>query len=146
MKCYIFDGRKRKVLIKKIMDKKIIRTALVFGFISILLGAFGAHALKKVLAPEQLSSFEVGVRYMMYHAFFLLFVSMTTFMEIKQKKIVFYLTLFGTILFSGSIFLLSLSEVIGLNFKFLGPITPIGGLLLIASWAISFYYIGIKKG
>ena len=146
MKCYIFDDRKRKVLIKKIMDKKIIRTALVFGFISILLGAFGAHALKKILAPEQLSSFEVGVRYMMYHALFLLFVSMTTFMEMKQKKVVFYLTLFGTILFSGSIFLLSSSEIIGLNFKFLGPITPIGGLLLIASWAISFYHIAIKKG
>ncbi|SFB10395.1 Uncharacterized membrane protein YgdD, TMEM256/DUF423 family [Flavobacterium swingsii] len=128
------------------MGKKIILTALVFGFVSIVLGAFGAHALKKVLTPELLSSFEVGVKYMMYHALFLIFVSMTTFMEMKQKKIVFYLTLFGTILFSGSIFLLSLSGVMGLNFKFLGPITPIGGLLLITSWAFSFYYIGIKKG
>ena len=128
------------------MDKKIILTALVFGFISIVLGAFGAHALKKVLTPELLSSFEVGVRYMMYHALFLLFLSTTTFMEMKQKSIVFYLTLFGTVLFSGSIFLLSSSGVIGLSFKFLGPITPIGGLLLIASWAISFYYISIKKG
>ena len=127
------------------MDKKIILTALVFGFISIVLGAFGAHALKKVLTSELLSSFEVGVRYMMYHALFLLFVSTTTFMEMKQKNIVFYLTLFGTILFSGSIFLLSSSGVTGLSFKFLGPITPIGGLLLIASWVISFYYISIKK-
>lgn len=128
------------------MDKKIILTALVFGFISIVLGAFGAHALKKVLTPEQLSSFEVGVRYMMFHALFLLFVGTTTFMEMKQKSIVFYLTLFGTILFSGSIFLLSSSGVTGLSFKFLGPITPIGGLLLIISWVISFYYISIKKG
>ncbi|WP_395046551.1 DUF423 domain-containing protein [Flavobacterium sp.] len=128
------------------MDKKIILTALVFGFISIVLGAFGAHALKKVLTPELLSSFEVGVRYMMYHALFLLFVGTTTFIEMKQKSIIFYLTLFGTILFSGSIFLLSSSGATGLNFKFLGPITPIGGLLLIVSWAISFYYISIKKG
>ncbi|WP_395060299.1 DUF423 domain-containing protein [Flavobacterium sp.] len=128
------------------MDKKIILTALVFGFVSIVLGAFGAHALKKVLTPEQLSSFEVGVKYMMYHALFLLFVGTTTFMEMKQKNIVFYLTLFGTILFSGSIFLLSSSSSMGLNFKFLGPITPIGGLLLIISWVISFYYISIKKG
>ncbi|AIG31099.1 DUF423 domain-containing protein [Flavobacterium psychrophilum] len=127
------------------MNKKIILTALVFGFVSIILGAFGAHALKKVLTLEQLSSFEVGVKYMMYHALFLLFVSMTTFMEMKQKKVVFYLTLFGTILFSGSIFLLTSGTIIGLNFKFLGPITPIGGLLLIASWVITFYYIGIKK-
>ncbi|WP_134386716.1 DUF423 domain-containing protein [Flavobacterium psychrophilum] len=127
------------------MNKKIILTALVFGFVSIILGAFGAHALKKVLTLEQLSSFEVGVKYMMYHALFLLFVSMTTFMEMKQKKVVFYLTLFGTILFSGSIFLLTSGTIIGLNFKFLGPITPIEGLLLIASWVITFYYIGIKK-
>jgi uncharacterized membrane protein YgdD (TMEM256/DUF423 family) len=128
------------------MDKKIILTALVFGFVSIVLGAFGAHALKKVLTLEQLSSFEVGVRYMMYHALFLLFVGTTTFMDKKQKSMVFYLTLFGTILFSGSIFLLSSSEAMGLNFKSLGPITPIGGLLLIISWVISFYYVSIKKG
>ena len=127
------------------MDKKIILTALVFGFISIVLGAFGAHALKKVLTPEQLSSFEVGVRYLMYHGLFLLFIGTTQMLLPEQKKIVFYLTLLGTILFSGSIFLLASSGVMGLNFKFLGPITPIGGLFLIASWVISFYYISIKK-
>ena len=54
------------------MEKKILLTALIFGFVSIVLGAFGAHALKKVLSPDQLTSFEVGVRYMMYHALFLL--------------------------------------------------------------------------
>ena len=127
------------------MDKKIILTALVFGFISIVLGAFGAHALKKVLTPEQLSSFEVGVRYLMYHGIFLLFIGTTQMLLPEQKKIVFYLTLTGTILFSGSIFLLASSGVMGFNFKFLGPITPIGGLFLIASWAVTFYYISIKK-
>lgn len=128
------------------MDKKIILTALVFGFISIMLGAFGAHALKKVLTQEQLSSFEVGVRYLMYHGLFLLFIGTTQMLLPEQKNIVFYLTLFGTILFSGSIFLLSSSGAMGLNFKFIGPITPVGGLLLIASWIIAFYYISIKKG
>ena len=128
------------------MDKKIILTALVFGFISIILGAFGAHALKKVLTPEQLSSFEVGVRYLMYHGLFLLFIGTTQMLLPEQKNIVFYLTLFGTLLFSGSIFLLSSSGATGMNFKFLGPITPIGGLFLIASWVMAFYYISIKKG
>jgi uncharacterized membrane protein YgdD (TMEM256/DUF423 family) len=128
------------------MDKKIILTALVFGFISIMLGAFGAHALKKVLTSEQLSSFEVGVRYLMYHGLFLLFIGTTQMLLPEQKNIVFYLTLVGTILFSGSIFLLSSSGATGLNFKFIGPITPVGGLLLIASWIIAFYYISIKKG
>jgi uncharacterized membrane protein YgdD (TMEM256/DUF423 family) len=128
------------------MDKKIILTALVFGFISIVLGAFGAHALKKVLTPEQLSSFEVGVRYLMYHGIFLLFIGTSQMLLPEQKNTVFYLTLFGSMLFSGSIFLLASSGATGLNFKFLGPITPIGGLLLIASWAMTFYYIVIKKG
>ena len=128
------------------MDKKIILTALVFGFISIILGAFGAHALKKVLTPEQLSSFEVGVRYLMYHGLFLLFIGTTQMLLPEQKNIVFYLTLFGTILFSGSIFLLSSSGVTGINFKFLGPVTPIGGLFLITSWIMAFYYMSIKKG
>ena len=128
------------------MNKKIILTALFFGFISIVLGAFGAHALKKVFTPALLASFEVGVRYLMYQGLFLLFVGTSKMLLQEQKKIVFYLTLFGTILFSGSIFLLSLSSSMGLNFKFLGPITPLGGLLIIASWAFSFYYIGTKKG
>jgi uncharacterized membrane protein YgdD (TMEM256/DUF423 family) len=128
------------------MEKKILITALSFGFVSIVLGAFGAHALKKVLTIEQLSSFEVGVRYMMYHALFLLFVGCTTVLIPEQKNVVYYLTLFGTLFFSGSIFLLSTQNTLGINFKFLGPITPVGGLLLIAAWAMIIYYIITKKG
>ena len=84
------------------MEKKIIVTALVLGMISIILGAFGAHALKKVLQPEQLTSFETGVRYQMYHALFLLFVATTNMIALKEKAIIFYLALIGVILFSGS--------------------------------------------
>ena len=127
------------------MDKKIILTALFFGFISIVLGAFGAHALKKVLSIDQLSSFEVGVRYMMYHALFLLFIGTTQILLPEQKNVIYYLTLFGTLFFSVSIFLLSTSNATGINFKFLGPITPIGGLLLITSWGLVLYYVIVKK-
>ena len=127
------------------MDKKIIATALAFGFVSIVLGAFGAHALKKVLHPDQLSSFEVGVRYMTYHAFFLLFIGTTQFIQPKQKKNIYYLTVVGTLFFSVSIFLLSTSSATGINFKSIGFITPIGGLLLITSWALAFYYAIVKK-
>ncbi|SHI41581.1 DUF423 domain-containing protein [Flavobacterium terrae] len=128
------------------MDKKILITALSFGFVSIVLGAFGAHALKKVLTIDQLSSFEVGVRYMMYHALFLLFLGTTSIVLPEQKNVIYYLTLSGTLFFSVSIFLLSTQALSGLNFKFLGPITPIGGLLLIAAWATTIYYIITKKG
>ncbi|MEO8515799.1 MAG: DUF423 domain-containing protein [Flavobacterium sp.] len=127
------------------MDKKIILTALALGFVTIVLGAFGAHALKKVLNPDQIASFEVGVRYMMYHALFLLFIGTTQIFLPEQKKRIYYLTFFGTLLFSGSIFLLSTSNVMGMNLKFLGPVTPIGGLLLITSWLLALYYVITKK-
>lgn len=127
------------------MEKKIILTALCFGFVSIVLGAFGAHALKKVLDADQLSSFEVGVRYMMYHALFLLFVGTTQLLLPEQKNMIYYFTLLGTLFFSVSIFLLSTSKATGINFKYLGPITPIGGLLLIISWSMVFYYVITKK-
>ncbi|WP_309608255.1 DUF423 domain-containing protein [Flavobacterium sp.] len=127
------------------MNKKIILTALIFGIVSIVLGAFGAHALKKILSVDQLASFEVGVKYLMYEAFFLLFIGTTSLLLEKQKRIIFYFALFGSVLFSGSIFLLTTKAISGIDFKFLGPITPIGGLLIIVSWGITFYYIVVKK-
>jgi uncharacterized membrane protein YgdD (TMEM256/DUF423 family) len=116
------------------MNKKIIITGLIFGFIAIILGAFGAHALKKILSVEQLNSFEVGQKYLMYHALFLLFVGSTKMVDEARKKTVFYLILIGTILFSGSIFLLTTSAISNIDFKFIGPVTPIGGLLLLGGW------------
>jgi uncharacterized membrane protein YgdD (TMEM256/DUF423 family) len=68
------------------MDKKIISTGAILGMIAIILGAFGAHALKKVLSMEELSTFETGVRYQMYHAFFLLFIGMINDLSQKAKK------------------------------------------------------------
>jgi uncharacterized membrane protein YgdD (TMEM256/DUF423 family) len=126
------------------MNKKIILTALIFGTVSIILGAFGAHALKKSLAIEQLNSFETGVRYLMYHAFFLLFVGTSAIILESEKKIPYYLTLTGTLLFSGSLLVLTTSSITGVESKFLGPLTPIGGLLLIAAWIYVFAKI-LKK-
>lgn len=116
------------------MEKKIALLAAIFGLTSIILGAFGAHALKKVLNPETLTSFETGVKYQMYHALFLLFISQTTFLTLKEKEIVFWLTFIGVIFFSCSIYLLTTQSVTNLKLKFLGPITPIGGALLIGAW------------
>ena len=127
------------------MNKTIIRVASVFGLLSIIFGAFGAHALKEVLTPEQLVSFETGVRYQMYHALFLLFVGTTTILSVKQKKTVFWLTLIGVVFFSGSIYLLSTQSLSGINFKFLGPITPFGGLFLIVAWIVLFIAVIRQK-
>lgn len=127
------------------MDKKILLVAVFLGVTAIILGAFGAHALKKVLSEAQLQSFEVGVRYQMYHALFLLFIGATQIITLKEKTIVFYLTLTGVLFFSGSIYVLTTNGLTGIKSKLIGPITPIGGLLLILSWGYLFYAILTKK-
>jgi uncharacterized membrane protein YgdD (TMEM256/DUF423 family) len=118
------------------MNNKILSTAAFFGMTSIVLGAFGAHALKQVLTIEQLTTFETGVKYQMYHALFLLFIGLNAEMNNKLKKTILVLTIFGVIFFSGSIYLLATDSLNSFNFKTIGFITPIGGLLLIAAWGL----------
>jgi uncharacterized membrane protein YgdD (TMEM256/DUF423 family) len=127
------------------MDKKIISTGAIFGMIAIILGAFGAHALKKVLSLEQLSTFETGVRYQMYHAVFLLFIGLLNDLSQKAKKTIYFLVLFGVILFSGSIYLLATNDLTSFDFKVIGFVTPIGGLLLILAWGVLLLNIINKK-
>ena len=118
------------------MNNKIISTATFFGMTSIFLGAFGAHALKQVLTADQLLTFETGVKYQMYHALFLLFLGLNTHLSTKVKKTILVLTILGVILFSGSIYLLATDSLNTFNFKAIGFVTPIGGLLLISAWSI----------
>jgi uncharacterized membrane protein YgdD (TMEM256/DUF423 family) len=127
------------------MDKKILLAAAFLGITAIILGAFGAHALKKVLSVEQLQSFEVGVRYQMYHALFLLFIGVFAFLNEKERLLIFWLTISGVLFFSGSIYLLAINGITNLKTKFLGPVTPIGGLLLISAWGYLFFAILSKK-
>lgn len=127
------------------MEKKIILTAGFFGMSAIILGAFGAHALKNVLTAEQLVSFETGVKYQMYHALFLLFLGMNTHLPLKTKKTILTLIILGIIFFSGSIYLLSTKAVTGIDFKAIGIVTPIGGSLLIAAWAVLTFNFFKKK-
>lgn len=127
------------------MNKKILLIALMMGAVAIILGAFGAHGLKKILTVDQLNTFEVGLRYQIYHALFLLLLVNNSFLTQKEKGIVLYLVVTGVILFSGSIYLLSTASITALKIKFVGPLTPVGGLLLIASWLYVFYCVFTKK-
>ena len=128
------------------MERKIIATAAFLGLTAIILGAFGAHALKNYLTPEQLISFETGVKYQMYHALFLLFLGLSAvFLTDKTKKLMYWLVVLGVAFFSGSIYLLTTKNVTGIDFKFLGPITPIGGTLLITAWGILLVKVLNKK-
>ncbi|MEN0080925.1 DUF423 domain-containing protein [Flavobacterium lindanitolerans] len=127
------------------MDRKIIAAAAILGFVAIILGAFGAHALKKVLDVEQLVSFETGVRYQMYHALFLLFLGTTKLVSDKTKSTIYYLIISGVLFFSGSIYLLSTRNITNVDFSVIGFITPIGGLLMIIAWALLFLNILKQK-
>ena len=127
------------------MEKKILLAACVLGFLAIIFGAFGAHALKKTLTPEQLLSFETGVKYQMYHALFLLFIGTFAFLGERERSIIFYLTIIGVLFFSGSIYFLATNTITNLKTKFLGPITPIGGLFLVSAWGYLFYTVLSKK-
>ena len=127
------------------MDKKIYSTAALLGMIAIILGAFGAHALKALLTSEQLVTFETGVRYQMYHALFLLFIGNMSSLSLKSKKYIYGLVLSGVVLFSGSIYLLATNSLTAFDFKIIGFVTPIGGFLLILSWIVLFMDFFNKK-
>lgn len=127
------------------MDKKIFSTAAFFGMTAIILGAFGAHALKKVLTLDQLATFETGVKYQMYHTLFLLFLGLNNHLTSKTKKTILIFTILGIIFFSGSIYLLATNALTSFDFKVIGFITPIGGLLLIVAWSILMIQFLKKK-
>ncbi|MFS4455111.1 DUF423 domain-containing protein [Maribacter sp. 2304DJ31-5] len=115
----------------------------LYGLLAVVFGAFGAHALKKRFTEEQLKSFETGVKYQMYHAMLLLVIGFNFNLETGLEKSMGYCFLIGTFLFSFSIYGLCLSASKGRKLAFLGPVTPLGGLLLVVGWGLLLYsFIG----
>lgn len=127
------------------MNKKTIAVAAVLGAVGIILGAFGAHKLKELIPSESVSVFETGVKYQMYHALFLLFVGSTSFVSEKAKKAILSLVVVGVLFFSVSIYFLACNTLFSFDFKKIGFITPIGGLLLISAWVVLFLHIMKRK-
>lgn len=125
------------------MNKKLLITASILGIIGIILGAFAAHGLEKLVDAKAIKSFETGVRYQIYHAFLLLILGSSSFVNIKFKKGIFYLVVVGVIFFSGSIYGLATNQLSSFDFKTIALITPIGGLLLILAWVVML--IGIMR-
>jgi len=111
----------------------------LYGLLSVIFGAFGAHALKKRLTPELLQSFETGVKYQMYHAIVLLVLGFNLSFDQPLDSWIVNCFIFGTLLFSFSIYALCLGAAKGNKPKFLGPVTPLGGLILTAGWALLLY-------
>ena len=128
------------------MNKLILVTASILGMLAIILGAFASHGLKALISIESLQTFETGVRYQMYHAIVLLFIGMTSVFNVKTKKLLFFLIVIGVLLFSGSIYGLATNELTAFDFKKIGFITPVGGLLMILTWALMFLkFLKIKS-
>ena len=129
----------------KTKDKMLVTLSIV-GMAAVIIGAFGAHGLKAKLTPELLSTYNIGVSYHFYHLMamgfaYLLYASNPH----KWARIAFWSFFTGIILFSGSLYLLSTRNLIGLTtYKWLGPITPIGGVLFIFGW-ISILISNLKK-
>lgn len=118
------------------MYKQAIIAAAIFGMLAVVLGAFGAHALKEKLSPELLVTFETGVKYQMYHAIALLGVGFA-FAYIPGAWVARASLMFiiGIILFSGSIYaLVAMKHSGAVGLKGFGIITPIGGVFLILGW------------
>jgi len=113
-----------------------ITSAIASGLLmlAVSLGAFWSHFLKSRLSQDALSSFEVGVRFLIYHSFAILLINTLSALDSNVKSTFVKLILAGILLFSGSIFLLATKELHGWPVKFLGPITPVGGLLFISAW------------
>jgi uncharacterized membrane protein YgdD (TMEM256/DUF423 family) len=116
--------------------KRNLSITAILGFLGILLGAFGAHALKEKLGASQLKSFETGVRYQMYHVMVLLFINTNQKFNLKTKNQISFLFFLGILFFSGSIYLLTTTSI---SSKILGPITPLGGLFFMIGWLFLFF-------
>lgn len=125
-------------------QKKLVLLGSCFGFIGIILGAFAAHGLENLISEDAINTFETGVKYQIYHALFLLFLSSQNYTTNKLNKTLFWLVLLGIIFFSGSIYGLATNELTIFDFKKIAWITPIGGALLILSWVLVFFNV-LKK-
>jgi len=122
------------------MNRRIILTASFFGAVAVMFGAFGAHSLKNVLSPDQLAIWTKGIEYQFYHTFALLFLSTFARFRTKLVDISYFCFTIGIVLFSGSLYLLATREITQIGFvNIIGPVTPLGGLLLIAGWAMLFF-------
>jgi uncharacterized membrane protein YgdD (TMEM256/DUF423 family) len=115
------------------MDRRVFAAGSILAGLAVVFGAFGAHALETHLSPELLGTFETGVRYQMYHALGLMALS-GAIGRWPERRLApaAWLLLMGTVVFSGSLYFLVLTGI-----RWIGAITPFGGVALIAGWGLA---------
>lgn len=120
-----------------LIKSRLIATGGIMAAVGVALGALGAHWLKDNISMTDSQNFETAVRYLMYHAFaILLMAALSHSIHNRYFIYAFHAFWIGTLLFSGSIMLLSTRELTGAYWQWLGPVTPLGGLLFIAGWIL----------
>jgi len=129
-----------------VFDKNIVATGAFLMAATIAIGAFGAHGLKEILDVNSLNTFEVGVRYQMYHALAILGLGIAQGISADLKRKIFWFFIIGIFLFSGSIYLLSMNSILPFQTKVIGFVTPLGGLVFIIGWVLLAYeMLTLKK-
>ncbi|MCO4292329.1 DUF423 domain-containing protein [Solitalea sp. MAHUQ-68] len=122
------------------MQKQVLMTAAFFGALAVGLGAFGAHGLKPLLNDYQIAIWEKGIQYQFYHTIVILVLAFYPKISVKSsflRAVWFFIA--GIILFSGSLYFLAIKDIIGLeNAKWIGIVTPIGGIAFILGWLSIF--------
>ncbi len=129
------------------MHKGFLKTAFILGALCVIMGAFGAHSIKDIVSQRVVVTFETAVRYQFYHVFALLFAAIL-FKDFPNKLMIaagwFFIA--GIILFCGSLYMLCyVQATVQPGYKWLGPITPFGGVALIAGWLLMFFAVLKKK-
>lgn len=124
------------------MTRIILFIACALGMTAVILGAFGAHQLAEAITPEQLHSWQTGVQYQFYHTFAIFIAAILgRYLNKKKVRLAIWFFIAGTLLFSGSLYLLSTADLLGIpDFRgVLGPVTPLGGISLIIGWGLLAY-------
>ncbi|MFM7671099.1 MAG: DUF423 domain-containing protein [Bacteroidota bacterium] len=120
------------------MNKRVVAFAVISIAVGIALGAFGAHGLRRLTTNEDiLRGYQTGIDYHLFHslAFLLVGVFSSTILKTDFAKKAFGLIVIGIILFAGSLYLLTCFRVMGWSYTWIGPVTPLGGLLLVLGWS-----------
>ena len=121
---------------------RFTRIGIIFCLLSVIFGAFGSHILKEFLHDNQLTSFKIGVQYQIFHGLTILFISLKSRHFLNTRKSLRIMTT-GIILFSFSIYLISMKDILNISIQYITPLTPLGGILLIISWVMLL--MNVKK-
>lgn len=126
---------------------RFLPIGLILLITGILLGALGAHALQKHLSAQQVESFKTGISYQLLHS--VLFIAFGLFQRLTKAADTFstglYIVLVGVLMFSVSIYVLSTFPIHGISVKWAGPVTPLGGVLMITGWSIVLIRVMMSK-